>query len=110
MALITKYEFSDTIKCPYCGYEYHPAEIFYPTDLLEKPDVILRDDNGNFHGTISTSADGAMTETYVCDKCGKEFTVKARVQYAVIPSNCTEAQTLYTTTLSSTKKFTLTED
>ena len=32
-----------TIKCPHCGYEYVPAEIFMPTDIEGKPDSIVKD-------------------------------------------------------------------
>ena len=36
-----------TIKCPKCGYEYLPAEIFFPKSLLGNPKDIIRDDDGS---------------------------------------------------------------
>ena len=34
------------IKCPKCGYEYLPAEIFFPDVLLGEPSNIIRDEEG----------------------------------------------------------------
>ena len=33
----------NVIKCPHCGYEMIPAEIFYPDSLLGTPKTIVRD-------------------------------------------------------------------
>jgi predicted nucleic-acid-binding Zn-ribbon protein len=67
------------IKCPRCGMEYLPAEIFMPDDFLGKPESILRDDNGHieFHEGNSLGLD----ETYTCDKCGCVFDVHGDVSF-----------------------------
>ena len=36
----------NVIKCPHCGCEYLPAEVFYPKYLLGKPFNIIRDEEG----------------------------------------------------------------
>ena len=36
------------IKCPHCGYEYVPAEIFMLGDFLGKPTDLIRDPLGKF--------------------------------------------------------------
>lgn len=32
-----------TFKCPHCGYEYTPADVFMPGDLIGKPESVVRD-------------------------------------------------------------------
>ena len=31
------------ITCPHCGYQYAPAEIFMPGDLIGNPEQVIRD-------------------------------------------------------------------
>ena len=31
------------IRCPHCGGEYTPADIFMPGDLIGKPKTVIRD-------------------------------------------------------------------
>lgn len=59
------------IKCPKCGYEYVAAEIFYPEDILGKPNNIIRDDDG--HIILIEGGQPCLTETYECEKCGTIF-------------------------------------
>lgn len=69
------------IKCPYCGCEYLPAEIFYPDDFLGTPLNIIKDEN---HEIIGFDGNNMNTEeTYVCDVCGKTFKVDAVVTFKV---------------------------
>ena len=35
------------IKCPNCGGEYLISEIFYSDDLLDNPEVVIRDEENN---------------------------------------------------------------
>lgn len=67
------------IKCPYCGYEYLPSEIFYPDDFLGKPQDIIKDENGVILGY--NGSDMLTSETYVCDKCGKNFAIDATISF-----------------------------
>lgn len=68
------------IKCPVCGREYMPAEIYLPNSLLGRPTQIQRDATtgkiDNFYGT-----DMDLVEHYVCDKCNTPFKVVAKVQF-----------------------------
>ena len=34
------------IKCPHCGREYLPVEIFYPASFFGKPTTVYRDEQG----------------------------------------------------------------
>lgn len=71
------------IKCPKCGYEYVAAEIFYPQELLGKPNNIIRDDSGNV--ILIEGECPHFTESYECDNCGTTFNttlyIKAESKY-----------------------------
>lgn len=68
-----------TIKCPHCGWEYLPAEIYYPQEFLGTPEGIVHDETGAVIGF--DGEDMSTTETYVCDHCGKTFSVEACVTF-----------------------------
>lgn len=67
------------IKCPHCGAEYLPAEIYIPTDFLPKCKDVVKDASGKF---ITCSAGNMNTaEEYTCDYCGHRFTVEAMLTF-----------------------------
>lgn len=59
------------IKCPKCGYEYLPAEIYLPDEFLGKPKNIVRNVEGKLMGYEGIKMND--TETYYCDNCGELF-------------------------------------
>jgi len=73
-----------TIRCPHCGYEYVPAEIFMPGDLVGKTDQVIRDALGKIiYQDYEDGEEPLAVETYCCDNCGKEFLVEPVIQYKV---------------------------
>lgn len=66
------------IKCPYCGYEYVPSEIYYPNEFLGKPKNIYRDVDGKIE---KIDKESNLNETYTCDSCDKTFKVSASVNF-----------------------------
>lgn len=68
------------IKCPNCGCEYLPAEIYYPNAFLGKPKNI---DKEHMTGRILDYMGNSMNlnETYICDKCDEKFKVSANVSF-----------------------------
>lgn len=70
------------IRCPKCGYEYTAAEIFYPEDLLGRPEGIMRDDRG--HIVFVEGEQPQLSETYDCNECGTTF----RATLSIV-SSCT---------------------
>jgi len=73
-----------TIRCPHCGYEYVPAEIFMPGDLVGKPDQVIRDALGKIiYQDYEEDSEPLATECYCCDNCGKEFLVEPVITYKV---------------------------
>ena len=72
------------IKCPHCGYEYVPAEIFMPGDIAGTPDSVIRDALGKTIYVDYVEGEEPLTsEEYVCDNCGHSFIVEPVVQYKV---------------------------
>lgn len=68
----------NVIKCPYCGCEYLPSEIFMPNEFLGKPKNIYK----NLDGKIE-SYDGvqSLEEYFCCDVCNKNFKVAAHISF-----------------------------
>lgn len=70
-----------TIKCPCCGREYHPAEIYFPDDLIGHPTEIIRDTEG--HIEFCLGEDPNYDEVFTCDDCGTRFLVHANLSFEV---------------------------
>lgn len=79
------------IKCPYCGAEYLPGEIFLPNHFLGQPKGIEKDYTGKF--LYAEGIDQDLTEFYTCDKCLSNFKVSAKINYIVTPEF--EAKNMY---------------
>lgn len=69
------------IKCPYCGYEYMPGEIFIPKYLVGQAKDIERDENGKIIYTYPEEFDNK--ESFDCIKCNKTFEIEAFIEYKV---------------------------
>ena len=66
------------IKCPNCGAEYLPNEIYLPNEFFTDVEA-LKDEN---YKILNTSADSLNTsEEYCCDNCGTAFKVTASVSF-----------------------------
>lgn len=67
------------VKCPQCGTEYLPAEIYIPSAFFGKPDVIKRDTQGSIIDYVGKGLD--TEEWFTCDTCSTTFNVKADVSF-----------------------------
>ena len=92
------------IKCPTCGYEYLPAEIYLPNEFLGKPKTIMKDENGKILGFDGLKMND--TETYKCDNCDTLFEVISTTNFVSKPIG--QSSDEYVTKLS-TDKFTMAE-
>lgn len=71
----------DIIKCPCCGAEYLPGEIYLPKDFLGQPKYVEKtylDGKIMYYGGNSMN----LEEHYVCDRCNTAFKVTAKVQFS----------------------------
>ena len=66
-----------TIKCPNCGREYLPVEIYLPNQFFGNPKSIVRDDkNITFVDDLYN-----LDEEYMCDSCNTKFKVHAHLSF-----------------------------
>ena len=76
-----KKENLEIIKCPRCGREYLPAEIFMPNSFLGKPIDIVKTYDGKIDFFDGESMN--LKETYRCDCCDAPMVVTAKVTFKV---------------------------
>ena len=96
------------IKCPYCGREYFPSEIYYPNEFFGNPGEIIRDlDTGSI--LDYTGTDMNLSEEYICDNCGKSFKVTATISFETSIDNDSDFSEDYSMPLFDTKRLTLEE-
>ena len=70
------------IKCPHCGAEYLPVEIFIPDEFFGRPqEVVRRSDNHKIETFYGKLPD--LKERYVCDYCRTPFEVQANLDFQV---------------------------
>ena len=94
------------IKCPKCGREYLPAEIYLPDSFLGKPKNIFKDDNGRIDDYMGKNMD--LKEEFICDGCGVKFDIAAKVSFNSTISK-TDTKVPYKTKIII-NKFELDED
>lgn len=90
------------IKCPHCGAEYLPAEIYLPTSLLGRPKDIQKDANGRILNYFGTNMD--LLESYRCDYCDRKFRVEATIKFTT-DSKTKDFNNSYKTTLTKPSLF-----
>ena len=73
------------IKCPYCGREYTPSEIYIPRYFFGMPYNIMRNDAEEIIGFNGTEMD--LKESFTCDKCNNLFTVECDLNFKTNKTN-----------------------
>lgn len=72
------------IKCPHCGYEHVPAEIFMPGELIGRTKTVIRDALGKIiYVEYYDEEEPIATTKYFCDNCDRPFVVEPVVSYKV---------------------------
>ena len=71
------------IRCPHCGAEYLPGEIYMPGSLIGQPDEIVKDSFGRilYEDYTTEAREPDMTEHFTCEYCDKPFVIEATVTY-----------------------------
>ena len=95
------------IRCPHCGAEYLPAEIFYPKHFLGMPRDIEKSTTGQI--TFYDGKNMNLYEEYMCDKCNTTFITRASVSFATRKVEEKSFNENYKTKLKKTE-FTLDEE
>ena len=67
------------IKCPKCGAEYLPQEIYIPSDFLPKFDDLVKDDEGKILAIHESPIN--VDEEYTCDYCNHRFKIHADIKF-----------------------------
>lgn len=75
---------SSYIKCPYCGGEYVPSEIFMPSEIEGKTEDIIKDPVGKIlYVSYQEGYEPLTAGRYTCDACNRSFVVEPTVSYKV---------------------------
>ena len=74
---------SPVIRCPHCGAEYLPGEIYMPGSLIGQPDEVIRDSLGKiiYEDYNTETREPNLEERYICDYCDKPFVIEATITY-----------------------------
>lgn len=92
-----------TIKCPKCGREYLPGEIFIPEYFLGKPKEVERDLYGNI--IFTNGIEQNLSETYVCDGCKAILKIQANITYTITEDKTNNINEEYKTNLYNGELF-----
>lgn len=71
------------VRCPHCGWEYLPGEIYMPGSLIGQPDEIVKDSFGKiiYEDYTTETREPDMIEHFICESCEKPFIIEATVTY-----------------------------
>ena len=74
---------SALIKCPHCGAEYLPGEIYMPNSIIGQPDEVVKDSLGKiiYEDYYTADREPNLVESFVCEYCNKPFVITATVSY-----------------------------
>lgn len=92
----------EIIRCPVCGCEYLPAEIFLPNAFLGKPSHIMKQ---NKHIDAFDGASMNTQEVYICDECNSSFKIFARVTFNTVENTKQDFENDYITPLQKNSLF-----
>lgn len=67
------------IKCPYCGREYLPSEIYIPEYFFGKQFNIVRNDEQQIVGFNGKDMD--LKETFTCENCENIFEIESQITF-----------------------------
>lgn len=93
----------EIIKCPKCGYEYLPCELFVPNSFFGKPTTINRDFDGQIFDYEGPSVD--LNESYTCDRCNNTFKIVTRMLFITELDKLDNFDEEYTTSLKKNALF-----
>ena len=74
---------SAIIRCPHCGAEFLPGEVYMPGALIGQPDDIVRDSLGKllYEDYFTEDREPNPVEHFTCEYCDKPFVIEAVITY-----------------------------
>ena len=96
------------IRCPICGQEYLPSEIYIPSSFFGNPGEIMKNSAGKIE--FYTGKDMDLKEEYICDNCKTKLKISAELTFTVEKAEVENVEEDYVTTFSRPKKLVLTEE
>lgn len=70
------------IRCPHCGAEYLPGEIYMPGSLIGQPEDVVKDFTGKIlYEDYPVDKEPDMIEHFTCEYCEKPFIIEAAITY-----------------------------
>ena len=71
------------IRCPHCGAEYLPGELYMPGSIIGQPDEVIRDSFGKiiYEDYTTETREPDLVEHFTCEYCEKPFIVEATITY-----------------------------
>lgn len=70
------------IKCPHCGAEYLPGEIYMPGSLIGQPCDLVKDSLGKIiYEDYLDDKEPCLEEHFECEYCEKPFIIEAILTY-----------------------------
>ena len=74
---------SSLIRCPHCGAEYFPGEVYMPGALIGQPDEVVRDSLGKiiYEDYYTPEREPDFIEHFTCEYCEKPFIIEASITY-----------------------------
>ena len=72
------------IRCPHCGTEYLPGEIYMPGSLIGQPTDLVKDSLGRIlYEDYPEGKEPDMIEHFKCEYCEKPFVIEATITYKI---------------------------
>lgn len=72
---------NEIIRCPVCGAEYLPGEIYLPKCFLGQPEYVQRNNDNRIIDCFGNYATMGLVEHYCCDYCESNFKVFGKVRF-----------------------------
>lgn len=96
-----------TIKCPVCGQNYLPSEVFIPESFFGKQKDITRNASGEIEFYLGDDPD--YNEEFVCESCLSKLKIHANLIFNVEVDNGEDFDEDYSTQINKPKKIKLDE-
>lgn len=97
-----------TLRCPVCGEEYLPSEIFMPDAVFGKQYDITKNDRGDIMFYLGDDPD--YNEEFICNSCNTKLEVTMKMSFDVTPKENDEFEEEYITEVEKVKKIKLKEE